>query len=88
MREAVEKILPTSPGFESDRDKTISIIQETYVQDAYHSLSIEGYQVTEELIEKMKKVYGILRTLKLIKSKKMQWPQKDTLKPLRLLSQA
>lgn len=55
MREAVEKILPTSPGFESDRDKTISIIQETYVQDAYHSLSIEGYQVTEELIEKIEK---------------------------------
>lgn len=55
MREAVEQILPTSPGFESDREKTISIIQETYVQDAYHSLSIEGYQVTEELIEKIEK---------------------------------
>lgn len=55
MREAVEKILPTSPGFTADSNKTISIIQETYVQDAYHSLSIEGYQVTEELIEKIEK---------------------------------
>lgn len=55
MREAVENILPHPPGFKSDTDKTISIIQETYVQDAYHSLSIEGYQVTEELIEKIEK---------------------------------
>lgn len=53
MRDEVEKILPEPPGFKSDTDKTISIIQETYVQDAYHSLSIEGYHVTEELIEKI-----------------------------------
>lgn len=28
-------------------------IQEAYREDAYHSLSIEGYQVTEELIQKV-----------------------------------
>lgn len=55
MRKTVEKILPPSPGVANDTNKTISIIQETYVQDAYHSLSIEGYQVTEELIEKIEK---------------------------------
>lgn len=32
---------------------TISLIQEIYSQDAYHSLSIEGYQVTEDLIQKI-----------------------------------
>ena len=55
MRDSIEKNLPSPPGILSDIDKTISIIQETYIQDAYHSLSIEGYQVTEELIEKIEK---------------------------------
>jgi len=55
MREAVEKIQATSPGFLTSADKIINSIQETHVQDAYHSLSIEGYQVTEELIEKIEK---------------------------------
>lgn len=29
-------------------------VDERYKQDAYHSLSIEGYKVTEELIEKVR----------------------------------
>lgn len=53
MRETVEKIMPLSKGVPLDSNKIISIIQETYVQDAYHSLSIEGYQITEDLIEKI-----------------------------------
>jgi len=32
----------------------LSELDEKYTQDAYHSLSIEGYQVTTELIEKIK----------------------------------
>lgn len=53
MRETVLKSFPTDPGLFSDQTKTIEIILETYVKDAYHSLSIEGYHVTEELIEKI-----------------------------------
>lgn len=58
MREPILKILNASPSIipntEEGAEKKIQIIQETYRQDAYHSLSIEGYQVTEELIEKIK----------------------------------
>ncbi len=55
MREIVAKIMPEPPGIGGDQSKTIAIIWETYKQDAYHSLSIEGYHVTEELIEKIEK---------------------------------
>ncbi|POB12804.1 Fic family protein [Halobacteriovorax sp. DA5] len=53
MREVVVDIMPSTPGFKQDKTNTIRIIKETYKQDAYHSLSIEGYQVTEELISKI-----------------------------------
>ncbi len=53
MRDVVEKAMPAPPGLHGDQNQTIKIIEETYRQDAYHSLSIEGYQVTEELIEKI-----------------------------------
>jgi fido (protein-threonine AMPylation protein) len=53
MREVILKVFPTDPGLYIDQSKTIDIILETYVKDAYHSLSIEGYHVTEELIEKI-----------------------------------
>ena len=33
--------------------KLIQAMQESYKRDAYHSLSIEGYRVTEELIERV-----------------------------------
>lgn len=40
--------------FRSDSlDKLLHDIDDTYVQDAYHSLSIEGFQVTPELIERV-----------------------------------
>jgi hypothetical protein len=53
MREAIIKMMPTEPGIGGDQSKTIAVIWESYKQDAYHSLSIEGYHVTEELIEKI-----------------------------------
>ena len=55
MKKVVEKIFPTPPGISGDQSKTINVIWETYKQDAYHSLSIEGYHVTESLIEKIEK---------------------------------
>jgi hypothetical protein len=53
MREKIISIMPLAPGIGGDQTKTIDVIRETYVQDAYNSLSIEGYQVTEELISKI-----------------------------------
>lgn len=52
MRDAVVDIFPPSEGIHKDK-KTLQIIERIYKKDAYHSLSIEGYQVTEELIEKV-----------------------------------
>ena len=45
-----------SPAFDfhsRSLDETLASIDEVYVHDAYHSLSIEGYAVTPELIEKV-----------------------------------
>ncbi|HSA59558.1 MAG TPA: Fic family protein [bacterium] len=53
MRPYVLKIFPDEPGLPKTAGKTLKVIQELYSQDAYHSLSIEGYQVTEELINKI-----------------------------------
>ncbi|MDH5612809.1 MAG: Fic family protein [Gammaproteobacteria bacterium] len=36
-------------------DETLAMISELYVRDAYNSLSIEGYRVTPELIERVSK---------------------------------
>ncbi len=51
MREDVLAVFPKST--DPLDSNTIRIIQELYVQDSYHSLSIEGYQVTTDLIEKI-----------------------------------
>lgn len=42
---------PTAP---LSVDATLRNVEERYVTDAYHSLSIEGYHVTPELIEKVR----------------------------------
>lgn len=52
-RPHVLKIFPEEPGLPRTANKTLKILQDLYSQDAYHSLSIEGYQVTEELIKKI-----------------------------------
>ena len=53
MREKVADAMPEAPGIKGSRKQAINIIQEKYKEDAYHSLSIEGYRVTSELIEKI-----------------------------------
>jgi fido (protein-threonine AMPylation protein) len=53
MRESVLKQFPREPGPSKKPDKTLKTISELYLQDAYHSLSIEGYQVTQSLIDKI-----------------------------------
>lgn len=50
-RDTVLAELPNAPGLPGDRDAYLRRIDETYKLDAYHSLSIEGYQVTPELVQ-------------------------------------
>jgi len=49
-RATVLKIFPRAPGLPSNRAAYLDLVDETYKSDAYHSLSIEGYRVTPELI--------------------------------------
>lgn len=54
MREQVFGIFPVAPSFSGNPDDYLRKVDEIYVNDAYNSLSIEGYQVTPELIEKIR----------------------------------
>jgi len=53
MRPVVLELFPAEPGLPTDIDGFMARIEESYQQDAYHSLSIEGYRVTDELIRKV-----------------------------------
>jgi hypothetical protein len=53
MREVVIKNFPASPGIPANHDLYIKNIDDIYLTDAYHSLSIERYRVTPELIAKV-----------------------------------
>jgi hypothetical protein len=53
MREVVLAAFPTAPGLPPDSDAYMKAVKESYVRDAYNSLSIEGYRVTAELIERV-----------------------------------
>jgi len=54
MREDVIAHFPEAPGLPKDSDVYIKQVEDIYVTDAYHSLSIEGYQVSRELIERVR----------------------------------
>jgi len=54
MRGAVLRVFPHAPGLPSDRQAYLHCVDEIYQTDAYHSLSIEGYQVTPALIERVR----------------------------------
>jgi Fic family protein len=53
MREHVLEFFPLEPGIPVDVESFMDAVEENYKTDAYHSLSIEGYRVTPELIEKV-----------------------------------
>ncbi|ODT76199.1 MAG: cell filamentation protein Fic [Pelagibacterium sp. SCN 64-44] len=53
-RQEVIDRFPPAPGLPVDADQYLSQVEEVYKSDAYHSLSIEGYSVTEELIERVR----------------------------------
>lgn len=54
-REVVIKLFPKERGLPKNPTKYLADVSELYEYDAYHSLSIEGYQVTKDLIEKVQK---------------------------------
>jgi hypothetical protein len=53
MRETIIELFPPAKKTEST-EKILLHIDDLYVNDAYHSLSIEGYRVTPELITKIR----------------------------------
>jgi len=54
MRPVVIDQFPRAPGLPADTDAYMQHIEDIYVTDAYHSLSIEGYRVSPALIERVR----------------------------------
>ena len=54
MREGVIKHFPKAPTKHINIKEYLKQVSDTYVTDAYHSLSIEGYRVSPELIERVR----------------------------------
>lgn len=55
MRQPVLEHFPKAPGIDSIQSAAeyLKQVEEIYIADAYHSLSIEGYKVTPALIERL-----------------------------------
>lgn len=53
MREDIIEIVPAPKPVANDIEAYLASMDALYVTDAYHSLSIEGYQVSFEMIEKV-----------------------------------
>ncbi len=53
MRDEVIASFPAEPGLPADTAAYMAAVRDTYVRDAYNSLSIEGYRVTNALIERV-----------------------------------
>jgi len=54
MRQSVIDNFPKSPGLPTNVEAYLKKVEDIYVTDAYHSLSIEGSRVTPELIDKVR----------------------------------
>jgi len=54
MREVVIKQFPKAPGLPKDHEKYLKEVEDIFITDAYHSLSIERYRVSVELIERIR----------------------------------
>ena len=54
LRGAAAAAMPQAPRPLSDIDAYLATVDDSYRYDAYHSLSIEGYRVTPELIERVR----------------------------------
>ncbi len=54
MRQSVLEVFPAAPGLPEKPEAYLKAVEEVYVNDAYHSLSIEGYRVSAALIERVR----------------------------------
>jgi len=54
MRGVVLENFPQAPTIRLNTDEYLKHVDDIYLTDAYHSLSIEGYRVSEELIERVR----------------------------------
>ena len=54
MRGPVIERFPKSPGRPKNIETYLKRVQDVYVTDAYHSLSIEGYRVSRALMERVR----------------------------------
>jgi hypothetical protein len=54
FREPVIAAFPEAPGLPASKEAYLQLVDDIYQSDAYHSLSIEGYRVTPELIERVR----------------------------------
>lgn len=54
MRVGIPELFPAAPKTPVEFDTYMKRVEEIYVTDAYHSLSIEGYRVSAELIERVR----------------------------------
>lgn len=54
MRKAVIEVFPKAPGLPVNVNAYLRKTEEIYITDAYHSLSIEKYRVTPELIDRVR----------------------------------
>ena len=54
MRDPVIANFPNAPGRPNDIEGFLKRVEDVYVTDAYHSLSIEGYRVSVDLIERVR----------------------------------
>jgi Fic/DOC family len=53
-RDEIVAVFPAAPGLPRDPESYLKFVDQIYQNDAYHSLSIEGYRVTPELIERVR----------------------------------
>lgn len=54
MREDILQIFPAPPGLPKDAAAYVKQVEGIYVADAYNSLSIEGYKISADLIERVR----------------------------------
>jgi len=54
MRKSILEPFPQAPGRPRDVQAYLKRVNDAYLTDAYHSLSMEGYRITPELIERVR----------------------------------
>ena len=54
FRGTVLDLFPPAPGFTANPESHLVAVDEIFRSDAYHSLSIEGYQVSPDLIDRVR----------------------------------